>query len=41
MGGCPDAEQLREMSEFVAGLRQNIEAILIRHFPDRHGTCLP
>ena len=44
MGGRPDAEQLQEMSDFVAGLRQNIEAILIRHFPDwaksRCRSCL-
>jgi len=31
--GLGDAE-LEEMTEFVAALRQNIEAILIRHFPE-------
>ncbi|CAK9096439.1 unnamed protein product [Durusdinium trenchii] len=30
----PDKEELDEMTDFVAALRQNIEAILIRHFPE-------
>eukprot|EP00930_Biecheleria_cincta_P012577 TRINITY_DN11655_c0_g1_i1.p1 TRINITY_DN11655_c0_g1~~TRINITY_DN11655_c0_g1_i1.p1 ORF type:complete len:493 (-),score=80.27 TRINITY_DN11655_c0_g1_i1:62-1540(-) len=33
-GGRPKDDELEEMTEFVAGLRQNIEAMLIRHFPD-------
>eukprot|EP00933_Yihiella_yeosuensis_P081142 TRINITY_DN94691_c0_g1_i1.p1 TRINITY_DN94691_c0_g1~~TRINITY_DN94691_c0_g1_i1.p1 ORF type:complete len:405 (+),score=86.35 TRINITY_DN94691_c0_g1_i1:93-1217(+) len=33
-GRQPSDEELDEMIEFVAGLRQNIEAVLIRHFPE-------
>lgn len=32
--GDVEPQELAEMTEFVAGLRQNIEAILIRHFPE-------
>lgn len=33
-GSKPSQEQLEEMLEFVSTLRQNTEAMLIRHFPD-------
>eukprot|EP00435_Cladocopium_sp_Y103_P029961 s685_g7.t1 len=34
LGGQPGSAKLQEMTDFVAALRQNIEAILIRHFPE-------
>mmetsp|Transcript_73430 Transcript_73430/g.148591 ORF Transcript_73430/g.148591 Transcript_73430/m.148591 type:complete len:373 (+) Transcript_73430:32-1150(+) len=34
LGGQPSAAELQEMTDFVAALRQNIEAVLIRHFPE-------
>lgn len=32
--GLATEEEREEMADFVAGLRQNIEAVLIRHFPE-------
>mmetsp|Transcript_53626 Transcript_53626/g.96367 ORF Transcript_53626/g.96367 Transcript_53626/m.96367 type:complete len:452 (-) Transcript_53626:76-1431(-) len=34
MGKAPSREELESMTEFVSGLRQNIDAMLIRHFPE-------
>ncbi|CAE8584751.1 unnamed protein product, partial [Polarella glacialis] len=33
-GRRPEEEELDEMTGFVSGLRQNIESVLIRHFPE-------
>lgn len=33
-GGTPSKDELQSMIEFVSGLRQNIDAILIRNFPE-------
>lgn len=37
-GRKPSDEELDEMTEFVSGLRQNIEAMLIRQFPESSST---